>query len=156
MKLFHKNYFDSQIGTIEITCDHETIIALTVVEKNNLNQNSENDCTLCQNAALQLKSYFDGFRTEFDLPLKLNGSPMQNNVWNFLKQIPYGKTVSYSEVALAAQCNSIRAVATAIGKNPIPIIIPCHRVIRKSGAIGEFSLGGPQVKEFLLHLEKCI
>ena len=154
MKQFHKMYFKSKIGALELICDGEMILALSVADDKSIGKNSESSCMLCQKAFQQLQEYFAGSRTKFDLPVKLDGSMLQTNVWNCLKQIPYGSTVSYSEIASAADCKSVRAVATAVGKNPIPIIIPCHRVIRKSGAIGNFSLVGPEVKEFLLKLEQ--
>ena len=154
MKQFHKAYFDSPIGIVELSCDGETIVALTVADENHSEKDLQCGCTICQKATQQLHEYFLGIRTNFDFPIKLDGSKLQTNVWNNLKKIPYGKTMSYSEVASAIDCKSIRAVATAVGKNPVPIIVPCHRVIRKSGKIGKFSLVGPDVKDFLLKLEQ--
>jgi methylated-DNA-[protein]-cysteine S-methyltransferase len=154
VKLFHNIYFNSKIGMIELTCDGEAITALTITDKKQECKDADNDCTVCPKAIQQLQEYFSGLRTEFDFPVKLNGSVLQTDVWKYLQEIPYGKTVSYSEVASAVNCKSVRAVATIVGKNPVPIIVPCHRVIRKSGVIGKFSLVGPEVKEFLLELEK--
>ena len=154
MKLFHKILFNSDIGKIELTCDSKNIIELTVVDDNGIHTDSETNCSTCQNAMYQLQQYFNGSRTIFDLPVQLDGAPMHLRVWNYLKTIPYGTTVSYSEVATAVNCKSVRAVATAVAKNPIPIIIPCHRVIHKDGTMGNFSLVGPAVKNFLLNLEQ--
>ena len=154
MKQFHKMYFKSKIGTLELTCDGEMILALSVADDKDVDKDPENSCMLCQKAFQQLQEYFAGSRTKFDLPISPIGSRLQTNVWNCLKEIPYGSTISYSEIASAAGCKSVRAVATAVGKNPLPIIIPCHRVIRKSGALGKFSLVGPEVKDFLLKLEQ--
>lgn len=84
----------------------------------------------------QLKDYFDGVLTTFTIPIHFHGTDFQRKVWNTLLSIPYGKTVSYSEIASSIQNpKAIRAVGTAIGKNPIPIVIPCHRVIGKNGSL---------------------
>ena len=155
MKQFHKILFNSQIGKIKLTCDGKNVIALTVVNDDYKDTDIQISCSVCQNAVYQLQEYFSGDRTVFDLPVQLDGPPMYRCVWDYLKTIPYGKTVSYSEAAAAVGCKSVRAVATAIGKNPVPIIVPCHRVIHKDGTMGEFSLVGPAVKEFLLNLEQC-
>ncbi len=154
MKQFHEILFDSEIGKIKLTCDEKNVISLTVVSDDYKNTDIGFNCSICKNAVFQLQEYFSGSRTVFDLPIRFAGSPLYMCVWNYLKTIPYGKTVSYSEVAAAVGCKSVRAVATAIGKNPIPIIVPCHRVIHKDGTMGEFSLVGPAVKRFLLNLEQ--
>ena len=86
----------------------------------------------------------------------MQGTPFQKKVWNELKKIPFGATRSYTEIAIAiGHPNSARAVANACGKNPCPIKIPCHRVIRSDGSLGGYSAeGGRNAKEKLLHLEK--
>ena len=155
MKQFHERILNSKIGRIKLTCDEKNIIALDVVADDYKSIDPGLNCSVCQNAVDQLQEYFSGNRTCFDLPTQIESSTMHINVWNYLKTIPYGRTVSYSEVAAAIGCKSVRAVATAIGKNPIPIIMPCHRVIHKDGTMGQFSLVGPEVKRFLLHLEQC-
>lgn len=101
----------------------------------------------------QLKAYLDGDLTTFTIPLHYQGTDFQMKVWNALLSIPYGKTVSYSQIASSIENpNAIRAVGTAIGKNPIPIVIPCHRVIAKDGSLGGYS-GGLPVKKKLLEIE---
>ena len=107
-------------------------------------------------AVKEIKEYFNKERTVFDLPLHFNISPLYNRVWSELCKVPYGTTISYSELAERAGSNAVRAVATAVGRNNIPIIIPCHRIIRKSGEIGKFSLFGKEAKEYLLKLEGVI
>lgn len=154
MKQFHEILFDSKIGKLILLCNGKNIISLIAAEDECRNPNVKIDCSICENAVYQLQEYFNGNRTVFNLPVLLDGSPMYTRVWNYLQTIPYGTTLSYSEVATAVGCKSVRAVATAIGKNPIPIIVPCHRVIRKDGTLGEFSLVGPTVKKFLLNLEQ--
>lgn len=152
MEQFHKNAFSTQIGLMQLSCQNDAVVALNVVTAPD-NQNSDSSCLLCVNAKQQLQEYLNGHRQAFDIPVQLHGSKLQLAVWQYLQSIPFGATVSYSDVANAVGCKSVRAVATAVGQNPVPIIIPCHRVIRKSGAIGKFSLVGPEVKKFLLQLE---
>ena len=102
----------------------------------------------------QLKEYFDGKRKEFDLPLVLDGTEFQQNVWKELQKIPYGSTRSYEQQAIAIKNpKAIRAVARANGDNRIAIIIPCHRVIGKDGKLVGYG-GGVWRKQFLLNLEK--
>ncbi len=104
-------------------------------------------------AAAQLEEYFAGKRTEFDLPLELEGTPFQKDVWLALAEIPYGKTVSYAELAnMVGRPSAFRAVGQANGANPIPIVLPCHRVIASGGGIGGYG-GGLDMKRQLLALE---
>ncbi|HEU0123849.1 MAG TPA: methylated-DNA--[protein]-cysteine S-methyltransferase [Bryobacteraceae bacterium] len=101
----------------------------------------------------QLKAYFAGKLTDFDLSLAPEGTPFQQSVWDALLTIPYGETTSYSAVARQiGRPNAIRAVGAANGANPIPIIIPCHRVIGSNGKLTGFG-GGLPTKEHLLKLE---
>ena len=101
----------------------------------------------------QLEAYFKGEVREFTLPIHVEGTPFQLAVWNALKEVPYGTTVSYSEIAeRIGQPKAVRAVGAAIGANPILAIIPCHRVIGKNGKMTGFR-GGIPMKEFLLQLE---
>ena len=101
----------------------------------------------------QLIEYFRGTRTAFELPLALVGTGFQRRVWQAMVAIPYGETRSYADLAEGLS-SSARAVGTACGRNPIPVIIPCHRVIGKSGALTGYSGGdGLATKQFLLALE---
>jgi methylated-DNA-[protein]-cysteine S-methyltransferase len=108
---------------------------------------------LLDRARVQLEAYFRGERLGFDLPLAPQGTAFQENVWQVLRRIPYGATWSYA--ALARRIDSVaRAVGQACGANPIPIIIPCHRVLAENGGLGGFSaVGGSDSKSFLLELE---
>ena len=107
-----------------------------------------------QDAETQLNEYFTGQRQCFQLPIQLYGSEFQKSVWAQLQQIPYGETVTYGSIAKNLKQNGARAVGTAVGKNPLPIIVPCHRVLPYSGKLGNFSMeGGPAVKAVLLDLE---
>ncbi len=110
--------------------------------------------TLTNQAANQLQEYLAGKRRQFDLPLEPEGSEFQKRVWEAVQDIPYGQTRSYSDIAEAiGQPSAYRAVGGASNKNPLPIVIPCHRVISTNGALGGY-VGGTKIKSFLLDLEK--
>lgn len=108
---------------------------------------------LLRNAAQQLDAYFHRGLRAFDLPLAPAGSPFENGVWDQMLRIPYGQTRSYGEIARAVG-GEARAVGGACGSNPIPILIPCHRVLAADGRSGGYSgRGGTETKHFLLALE---
>lgn len=105
-------------------------------------------------ATIQLDEYFQGKRTTFSLPFKLTGAPFQLAVWKELQNIPYGQTTSYKEIAQKInKPKACRAVGMANNKNPLPIIIPCHRVIGSNGKLIGYA-GGLKLKNYLLELEK--
>ena len=110
---------------------------------------------LLREAATQLHDYFDGKRQGFTLPLApAFGTAFQRRVWDALCAIPYGETRSYRDIAEALGLKGARAIGQANGRNPIPIIIPCHRVVAADGSLGGYSGdGGPVTKHFLLTLE---
>jgi len=106
-------------------------------------------------AERQLTEYFAGDREEFDLPLDPNGTPFQMRVWRALLQIPYGETVSYGELARRiGRPKAQRAVGAANGSNPLPIIVPCHRVIGSNGSLTGYG-GGLDIKRHLLDIESA-
>jgi len=109
---------------------------------------------LFSNARGQLHEYLAGVRTQFDLPIALAGSPRQLRVWNLLSDIGYGQTRTYGELA-AALADGITAyeVGQAVGRNPLSIVVPCHRVVGKGGAMTGYA-GGLKRKRFLLELEE--
>jgi methylated-DNA-[protein]-cysteine S-methyltransferase len=103
--------------------------------------------------AAQLDEYFAGTRTAFDVPLDLRGTPFQQRVWAALREIPYGTTVTYTELAEAVgRPDVVRAVAAAVGRTPVPIVVPCHRVVGANGALTGYG-GGLHRKAALLDLE---
>lgn len=115
------------------------------------------DATECgkpfSNIIRQLEEYFAGQRREFDLPLAPQGTAFQQRVWQALMEIPFGTSMSYSEIAQAiGNPNAVRAVGLANGRNHIPIVIPCHRVIGKNGSLTGYA-GGLPIKRQLLALE---
>lgn len=114
-----------------------------------------NGSPLLSEAARQLQAYFDGKLSHFDLPLAPAGSPFEKRVWTAMQNIPYGETRCYGDLAAAIQ-SAPRAVGGACGKNPIPIVIPCHRVLAKSGMGGYSGAGGLDTKRSLLRLEGAL
>jgi len=146
----------SSIGPLVLISDKSTLICIEFGKEKV--ENLPNKCKKENHPVLiktehQLKEYFAGNRKEFDIPLKLEGTDFQKKVWQELLKIPFGKTISYQELAeKMGDKNKARAVGNANGKNPIPIIIPCHRVIEKNGKLGGFG-GGLHIKQYLLTLE---
>ncbi len=107
-----------------------------------------------RDAAQQLAEYFAGTRTEFDLPVAATGTEFQQRVWALLREIPYGRTRSYGQLAAdLGQPGASRAVGLANGRNPVSIVVPCHRVVGSSGAITGYG-GGVERKQVLLDLER--
>ena len=110
---------------------------------------------LLDRAREQLQDYFDGRRTGFDLPLAPHGTAFQQKVWAALTRIPPGETRSYADIGREVGCKAARAIGQANGRNPIPILIPCHRVVGADGSLGGYSGGeGPATKRYLLDLER--
>ena len=102
----------------------------------------------------QLAEYFSGERRIFDIPLSVQGTDFQKKAWTTLRKVSYGTTITYADEAKrAGSASAVRAIGSANGKNPIPIIIPCHRVVPKQGGLGGYS-GGAQRKKLLLKLEQ--
>ncbi|WP_018248771.1 methylated-DNA--[protein]-cysteine S-methyltransferase [Orenia marismortui] len=144
-------YFDSPIGLLEIQSAQEEIISLDFIKERRYEEKLD---PLLLESKKQLQAYFNGERREFDLPLRINGTRFQNKVWKELIKIPYGRTSSYKDIAVATgNANAYRAVGNANNKNNIAIIIPCHRVVGSTGTIGGYGAGVWR-KEWLLEHEK--
>lgn len=110
---------------------------------------------LLEAARQQIQEYFDGRRQSFDLPLAPPGTAFQQRVWDALRSIPFGEVRRYGELA-SVLGTAPRALGSACGRNPLPILIPCHRVVAQSGGLGGYSgLDGIETKRFLLRLEGC-
>jgi len=145
-------YYDSflsPIGIIYIAFDSEGIVRIALAEErfgeHSLCRRRRND-----EARRQFREYFDGKRKEFSLPLHFEGTSFQKKVWKALKKIPYGETRSYEWVAREiSRPKACRAVGNAVGANPFPIVIPCHRVIRKDGRLGGYGYGAAMKKKLL-------
>ncbi|MEO6741408.1 MAG: methylated-DNA--[protein]-cysteine S-methyltransferase, partial [Chthoniobacteraceae bacterium] len=148
----------SPVGTLQL---FGTETALTgVFMENHRHQsletrNAVRDSEPLREARRQLEEYFAGTRQEFSIPLDAAGTEFQQSVWQTLRGIPYGATVSYGELARRiGNPRAVRAVGLANGRNPISIIVPCHRVIGADGSLTGYG-GGLERKRFLLALEKC-
>jgi O-6-methylguanine DNA methyltransferase len=107
-----------------------------------------------QTVLRQLKEYFNGTRKKFTVPLDIQGTPFQKQVWEAVSQVPYGETCSYGEIARRiGKPKAVRAVGMANHNNPVPIVIPCHRIIGADGSLTGYG-AGISIKEKLLHLEQ--
>lgn len=150
----HIAYISSPVGTLEITGNLEGVSSVVFLEE--VVAPTANIPDLLKKPILQLQEYLDGKRTTFDLKLSPQGTDFQKKVWTQLSKIPFGKTVSYLDMAKQlGNPKVIRAAASANGKNPIAIIIPCHRVIGSDGSLTGYA-GGLHRKKWLLEHESPV
>ena len=144
-------YHESPLGILKITCSDEHVTAVLFCEGDAGKENGSHP--LLQKCITQLDEYFFGKRKTFDLPLKQEGTEFQQQVWNLLLQIPFGKTISYHQLSLQyGDLKAIRAVASANGKNNLAIIVPCHRIIGSNQSLTGYA-GGLWRKKWLLEHE---
>jgi methylated-DNA-[protein]-cysteine S-methyltransferase len=145
---------DTPIGTLGLVGSEA---GLTQVRFSSAGLEPDGASAALDEAAAQLQAYFAGELVEFDLPLDLRGTEFQRRCWLALATIPYGQTVSYGEQArrLGLGPDAARAVGAANGRNPLPLVLPCHRVIGADGSLTGFG-GGLHVKRFLLELEGAL
>ena len=155
-------YYDdmeSPIGLLRLVADDQGLREVRFAEPRHPRETPSTWVRAAEPLALareQLQEYFAGERQHFDLPLHPLGTPFQLSVWRELARIPYGTTASYSDIARRIDNPAaVRAVGSANGQNPIPIIVPCHRVIGSNGSLTGFG-GGLPTKQFLLALEQRI
>lgn len=152
MKEFETAVISSPLGMLEITGSHEVIFSVLFLDDKKARPTKVH--TSLQKCVTQLEEYFSWKRKSFEISLQPNGTAFQRRVWDALLKIPYGKTISYLKLAQQlGDEKSIRAVASANGKNPIAVIIPCHRVIGSHGEMVGYG-GGIKRKEWLLAHEK--
>lgn len=150
--LHFTRFIETPIGTMIATTDTEALLSLDFTDEKPIDTSS--DHPLLIRLEKELREYFDGTRHTFTFPLRVEGTPFQKKVWQTLLSIPYADTISYAEEAkIFGNPKAIRAVASANGRNPIAIVIPCHRVIATGGGLGGYT-GGVWRKEFLLELER--
>ena len=144
---------ESPIGRLVLESDGDVLIGVWLPNESRPKRRDAEDVPpVLKETATQLEEYFAGERTDFDLQMELDGTRFQREVWTELTRIPYGETISYGELARrVGRPNGPRAVGQANGRNPIPIIVPCHRVLASNG-IGGYG-GGLKVKRALLALE---
>lgn len=143
--------YETKIGKITIGSDGFSLTNIFI--NKNFKNIEEKENKIIKNTIVELNEYFEGNRTSFDIPLNPNGTDFQKKVWNTLLTIPYGTTTSYKNIAEKLKKNkSYRAIGNSNKKNPIPIIIPCHRVINSNGNIGGY-FAGIEIKKILLKIE---
>ena len=150
------NYFcyDTEIGRIKISEKDEKIIGFVFSDYKKEDE-IEKETELIKKAYTQLEEYLSGKRTEFNIEIEMIGTEFQKKVWKELLNIPYGETRSYKDIAIAiGNEKACRAVGNANNKNPIAIIVPCHRVVGSDGSMTGYA-GGLNIKEKLLKIEKC-
>ena len=143
------DYLSTPLGLLKITASQKGVRSVVFVEQASVSAPSK----LTDAVADQLTNYFEGSLTQFDLPLEPEGTTFQQQVWQQLENIGYGKVCSYRDIAIAINNpKSVRAVGAANGKNPISIIVPCHRVIGANGTLTGYA-GGLDRKAWLLRHE---
>lgn len=154
MQKMHTRIIDSPVGPIRLTAQDGFLTGLYFGgDIDDAERDGVNDGVL-DRAEAQLAAYFRGELKAFDLPVKQKGTPFQLAVWNALKDIPYGETVSYGDIARAiGRPKACRAVGSANHNNPISIIVPCHRVVGSTGTLTGYG-GGLEAKRWLLELEQ--
>lgn len=144
----------SPIGRLEILSDGEAITGLAIERAGSLPWDDvpEHSAPVLEAAAQQLREYFDGERTDFDLPVRAAGTPFQQAVWAGISELGFGQVATYGELGvLTGRATAGRAVGGAVGANPVPIIVPCHRVLGTNGRVTGYSGGeGIPTKLWLL------
>lgn len=145
-------YFDSPLGKLRLVSDGLALLSIEFEGRHGTGGLEQGDDIL-KLTAQQLAEYFSGRRRDFSLPLAAAGTPFQQQVWSALREIPFGELRSYRDIASVIGNNkAVRAVGAANGRNPIPIVVPCHRVIGSNGSLTGFA-GGLPAKRVLLELE---
>jgi methylated-DNA-[protein]-cysteine S-methyltransferase len=167
MEMLHLTKVDSPVGQLTLVADQQSLLVLTwggdgssSTRVAQLVQQAEevpaSEHPILARSVAQLMEYFAGQRKEFDLPLHAEGTEFQRAAWSVLRQIPYGQTLSYAEQAgRTGSPKASRAVGSANGRNPIAIIVPCHRVIGADGSLTGFG-GGIDTKQWLLTHEQQV
>lgn len=157
-KIYYFDYYFEEIGKLFLYSNREKLVRVSFNNQSqNLNNLIREDTNFLHSVKLSIDQYLKGDIKRFDLATDfIKGTEFQKSVWNALAEIPYGTTISYKDFAqLLNKSNGHRAVANANSKNPLPIILPCHRVISSNGGLGGY-LGGVDIKEHLLKLESSL
>jgi methylated-DNA-[protein]-cysteine S-methyltransferase len=149
--------FDSPVGKLLVAATDRGLCGIYFEQHRHFKGKDgwarDREHAVVRQAVRQLEEFFAGMRMSFDLPLDLHGTPFQQEVWQQLLRIPYGATVSYGEHARAVgRTKAARAVGAAIGRNPVSIVVPCHRVVGGNGSLTDYA-GGLERKRSLLELE---
>lgn len=152
MKRTLRRRIDAPFGPLTLVAEDDALIAIRFGADEGAAYGETNEVLDC--AAAQLEEYFSGARCAFSVPVRMKGTGFQMKVWNALTEIGYGRTATYGEIAgRIGNEKASRAVGMANNRNPLPIIVPCHRVIAANGSLTGYA-GGLEIKEWLLNLEK--
>lgn len=148
--------YESPLGSLTVAAGPRGLTGLSFPGRGGARDERARDRVALAPAVRQLDEFFAGDRRAFELALDLRGTPFQQRVWAALRRIPYGATLTYAELAQAVgRPDIVRAVAAAVGRTPVPIVVPCHRVIGAGGALTGYG-GGLQRKAALLDLERRV
>jgi methylated-DNA-[protein]-cysteine S-methyltransferase len=140
------------LGVLRVTADDEGVTSVERVARATSHRGSAAAQRHVERGVRELREYFAGKRTRFTVPLHLEGTAFQSRAWAVMRKIPYGRTVSYAEQAKSMRApRAVRAVGSANGANPIPIIVPCHRVVASNGGLGGYALGLAMKRWLLAH-----
>ena len=143
--------FSSTVGSLTLEGDDRVLTRVGFGESTS----PQGDAEAVSAAAIQLEQYFAGERTEFELDIELEGTPFERSVWDAVRAIPYGQTATYAEIARrVGRPDACRAVGRANGRNPLAVIVPCHRVVGSDGSLTGYA-GGITMKCALLDLEQA-
>lgn len=153
-------YLETELGRLYLEEDDGALVRLTGAPEDNVEQESDpggvirlQETDFLRQACEQVREFMSGKRREFSLPIRMEGTPFQKKVWEALRRIPYGETRTYGEIAAeVGSSGGARAVGQACNRNPIMVVVPCHRVVGRGGALVGFGAGLP-IKEKLLALE---
>ena len=158
MKDYNKYYFAYDINwfnikTIYILAKKDKILNISMYYNKNYHNCICKQINIIKDTFIQLKEYFKGQRKEFSVDYCIKGTPFQENIWNEIKNIPYGSVITYKDLGILASSKGWQAVGRACSKNPLPFIIPCHRVINSNNNIGGYIFGSI-LKQYMLNMEK--
>ncbi|PIE33556.1 MAG: methyltransferase [Ilumatobacter coccineus] len=155
----YRRVMTSPIGPIEVVTSDGAVVAVHLGDHEDSDDGAEAEpgaCSVLDRAITQLDEYFAGQRREFDLPLAMEGTEFQRSAWQVLTTIAYGETITYGEQATRlGNPQASRAVGTANGANPIPIIVPCHRVVGSDGHLTGYA-SGVEIKAWLIDHERSV
>ena len=151
--MIHRYTYETVLGDVTLVEEDGALLAISL---KSIQEGTEQETPIIQEAHRQITEYLKGERTVFDLPIRLRGTDFQQQVWTALLDIPYGETRSYKQIAEAiGNPKGMRAVGMANNRNPLLIVVPCHRVIGANGSMVGYG-EGVEMKEFLLRLEGSI